>query len=97
MVQGTLVIFLIVGVTVFFIVEIVSVVIGISMTRTITGAVHRLYQGTQKVIEGDFSHRIEVTGNDQLAELSRVFQFDDRKYPAIAGGGERKRATAIGN
>ena len=64
---------LIVGVILFFIVEFVSMVIGITMTRTITGAVHRLYEGTQKVIEGDFSHRIEVTGKDQLAELSHSF------------------------
>lgn len=73
LVQGTLMISLIIGLIVFFIVEIVSVVIGISMTRTITGAVHRLYEGTQKVTEGDFSHRIEVTGKDQLADLSRSF------------------------
>jgi sigma-B regulation protein RsbU (phosphoserine phosphatase) len=71
--QTGLQILLIVGVAVFFIVEIVSLVIGTTMTRTITGAVHRLYQGTQKVIEGDFSHRIEVRGRDQLAELSRSF------------------------
>jgi sigma-B regulation protein RsbU (phosphoserine phosphatase) len=71
--QGVLVIILIIGLIVFVIVELVSVIIGISMTRTITGAVHRLYQGTQKVIEGDFSHRIDVTGKDQLAELSSSF------------------------
>jgi phosphoserine phosphatase RsbU/P len=64
---------LIVGVIVFFIVEIASWIIGITMTRTITGAVHRLYDGTQRVIEGDFSHRIQVTGTDQLAELSVSF------------------------
>jgi phosphoserine phosphatase RsbU/P len=64
---------LIVGVIVFFIVEIVSLIIGTTMTRTITGAVHRLYDGTQRVIEGDFSHRIQVTGTDQLAELSVSF------------------------
>ena len=71
--QGWLETFLIIGVIVFFIVEIVSVIIGITMTRTITSAVHRLYQGTQKMIEGDFSHRIEVKGKDQLADLSRSF------------------------
>jgi sigma-B regulation protein RsbU (phosphoserine phosphatase) len=38
-----------------------------------TGAVHRLYQGTQRAIEGDFSHRIQVKGRDQLAELSHSF------------------------
>ncbi len=73
LVQTGLQIALFVGVVVFFIVEIVSLVIGVTMTRTITGAVHRLYQGTEKVIEGDFSHRIEVRGRDQLAELSRSF------------------------
>ncbi|HYK61606.1 MAG TPA: SpoIIE family protein phosphatase [Bryobacteraceae bacterium] len=71
--QGVLQSLLIAGLVVFIIVEIISWIIGISMTRTITEAVHRLYEGTQKAIEGDFSHRIEVRGNDQLAELSRSF------------------------
>jgi phosphoserine phosphatase RsbU/P len=51
----------------------VSFVIGLSLTRTITGAVHRLYEGTQRIAKGDFSWRIAVTGNDQLAELGRSF------------------------
>jgi sigma-B regulation protein RsbU (phosphoserine phosphatase) len=51
----------------------VSLITGVSMTRTITGAVHNLYEGTQRVKEGDFSHRIEVHGNDQLGELGRSF------------------------
>jgi phosphoserine phosphatase RsbU/P len=71
--QDVVQISLIVGVIVFFLVEIVSLIIGTTMTRTITGAVHRLYDGTQRVIEGDFSHRIQVTGTDQLAELSVSF------------------------
>jgi sigma-B regulation protein RsbU (phosphoserine phosphatase) len=58
---------------VFLIVEIVSLMIGVSMTRTVTGAVHHLYEGTRRVMHGDFSHRIEVKGNDQLADLSRSF------------------------
>ena len=57
----------------FLIVQLVSVVIGISITRNITGAVHDLYEGTRKVKEGDFSHRIVVHGTDQLAELSGEF------------------------
>lgn len=71
--QEGLQLFLIIGVIVFFIVEIISLVIGVTMTRTITAAVHRLYEGTQKVMQGDFSHRIEVRGKDQLAELGRSF------------------------
>ncbi len=55
--QEGLVFLLIGGLAVFVVVEIISVVIGISLTRTITGAVHRLYQGMQRVTAGDFSHR----------------------------------------
>lgn len=51
----------------------VSIVIGLSLTRTITGAVHRLYEGTLQIAKGDFSWRIAVNGNDQLADLGRSF------------------------
>jgi len=57
----------------FLIVQLGSIIVGISITRTITGAVHDLYEGTEKVREGDFSHRIAVRGSDQLAELSLEF------------------------
>jgi sigma-B regulation protein RsbU (phosphoserine phosphatase) len=57
----------------FLIVEMVSLVAGIQLSRSMTGAVHELYAGTQHVKEGDFSYRIPVKGNDQLAELSASF------------------------
>ena len=60
-------------VTLFLIVELVSLVIGVSISRTITSAVHELYIGTRRIKEGDFSHRIPVRGNDQLAELGASF------------------------
>jgi sigma-B regulation protein RsbU (phosphoserine phosphatase) len=63
-----------VGIAALFLVEVfISVIIGVRITRTITGAVHELYEGTQRVMEGDFSHRIDVKGNDQLAQLGRSF------------------------
>ena len=64
---------LITGVVVFALVEIICWVIGITMTRNITGAVHHLYEGTHRIMQGDFSHRIEVRGKDQLAELGVSF------------------------
>ena len=70
--QDMLFLFAIVAVL-FLIVELISLVAGISMTKTITGAVHNLYEGTRKVTAGDFSHRIEVRGSDQLAALSSSF------------------------
>jgi sigma-B regulation protein RsbU (phosphoserine phosphatase) len=57
----------------FLIVGIAGLAIGISMSRSITGAVHSLYAGTQRVMRGDFSHLIQVSGRDQLAELSNSF------------------------
>lgn len=72
-VQGALVVILVAVSITFLIVELISLIIGITMTRTITRAVHHLYEGTQRVMHGDFSHRIEVYGRDQLAELSKSF------------------------
>ena len=71
--QGVLPILLLLVAGLFFLVEIVALIIGVSLTRTITRAVHNLYQGTQRVIEGDFAHRIQVHGKDQLGELGRSF------------------------
>ena len=58
---------------VFLIVELISLVIGVSITRTVTSAVHNLYEGTERVREGDFSHRIVVKGYDQIAVVSGSF------------------------
>lgn len=60
---------------VFFIVEISSIWIGVSLSRTITSAVNDLYEATVRIRGGDLSHRILVTGNDQLAELGTSFNI----------------------
>ncbi len=57
----------------FLLVEIVALVIGVSLSRRITRVVNELYQGTRRVIQGDFSNRIPVRGNDQLCELATSF------------------------
>jgi sigma-B regulation protein RsbU (phosphoserine phosphatase) len=57
----------------FLVVAVTGLGIGISMSRSITGAVHSLYEGTQRVVRGDFSHLIQVKGRDQIAELSTSF------------------------
>jgi len=54
-------------------VELASLIAGVQLTRTITGAVHELYEGTQRVKDGDFSYRIPVEGHDQLADLTASF------------------------
>ena len=58
---------------VFLLVELISLVAGVQLSRSITGAVHELYLGTRRIQQGDFGHRIPVKGNDQLAEVAASF------------------------
>lgn len=71
--QGIIRTVFIAGAIVFVLVEIICWIVGVTMTRTITGAVHHLYEGTQKVMEGQFSHRMLVSGRDQLADVGASF------------------------
>jgi sigma-B regulation protein RsbU (phosphoserine phosphatase) len=74
------------------IVELVSAVIGISMTGAITGAVHNLYEGTLKIGHGDFSHRIPVKGSDQLADLGHSFnQMTEQLEHLVVVAKEKER------
>lgn len=55
------------------IIELLALIIGTSLTRSITGAIAQLYRATQHVDQGDFSHRIPMKSRDQLAELANSF------------------------
>ena len=60
---------------VFAIIELVALWIGTRLTRTVTGTVSNLYRATTHVNRGDFSHRIPITSNDQLAALAGSFNL----------------------
>lgn len=51
----------------------VALSIGISISRAMTGAFQHLYTGTQRVQAGDFSTRIPLQGDDQVAALASSF------------------------
>ncbi len=51
----------------------VALFIGVRLTRTITLSVANLYEATQHVNRGDFSHRIQVREKDQLSTLQVAF------------------------
>src|SRR5438552_12556562 len=57
----------------FVLIGMVALIPGIVLTRRITNAVADLYQATQFVKAGDFSHRISMKQQDQLAELAESF------------------------
>lgn len=65
--------FLLVVAIIFALIEIAAIFIGTRLTRTVTGAVAQLYEGTTHVNRGDFSHRIPVRSNDQVATLATSF------------------------
>ncbi len=58
---------------VFAILEVVAMIIGVRLTRSMTGAVARLYDATGHINRGEFGHRIPVYSNDQLATLTKSF------------------------
>ena len=60
-------------IVIFAVIELIALIIGTRMTRTVTGAVAQLYDATKNVDRGDFSHRIPVKSDDQLAQLSLSF------------------------
>jgi sigma-B regulation protein RsbU (phosphoserine phosphatase) len=79
----------------FLIAEIIALLIGVSLTRTITGAVHDLYEGTMHIARGDFSHRIPLHGNDQLTALSSSFNnMAENMQRLLAVEKERERLQA---
>jgi sigma-B regulation protein RsbU (phosphoserine phosphatase) len=57
----------------FAIIVILALVIGTRLTRSVTGAVAQLYLATRHINQGDFSHRIPVRSDDQLATLAHSF------------------------
>ena len=57
----------------FLTIEAVALVMGFALAKSITGAVHELFTGTERVRQGDFSHRIQVETQDQLGELAGSF------------------------
>ena len=58
---------------IFLIIEVASLITGIVLTRTITGAVADLYGATQQVQAGNLTHRIRIQRKDQLGALAESF------------------------
>jgi sigma-B regulation protein RsbU (phosphoserine phosphatase) len=79
----------------FLLVEIVAVVIGVSLSRRIMRAVNQMYEGTRRVIRGDFTHRIPVKTRDQLGDLALSFnQMTSHLERLVLVEKERERLQA---
>jgi sigma-B regulation protein RsbU (phosphoserine phosphatase) len=57
----------------FLLIEAAALAAGFVLARSITGSVHELFAGTERVRRGDFAQPVRVTSRDQLGELAASF------------------------
>jgi sigma-B regulation protein RsbU (phosphoserine phosphatase) len=83
---------LVVIASLFIIIQLVALTMGVALARSITGAVHELFAGTERVKQGDFTHRIDVKAHDQLGELAISFnQMTESIEHLLQTEAEKKR------
>jgi sigma-B regulation protein RsbU (phosphoserine phosphatase) len=70
---GNVLVALVVLAGLFLIVQSAALVFGAWLARSITSAVHELFEGTARVQQGDFAHRIRIESRDQLGDLASSF------------------------
>jgi serine phosphatase RsbU (regulator of sigma subunit) len=70
--QGLLIVLFIIG-ALFLIIEAMALIAGFALAKSLTGSVHELFVGTERVRQGDFTHKIAVKSEDQLGELAGSF------------------------
>jgi sigma-B regulation protein RsbU (phosphoserine phosphatase) len=73
LIGSAVVLWLTVLIVFFLLIALAAISYAVILTRSITGAVHYLYEGTKRVEAGELDHEIPITGHDQLAGLSRSF------------------------
>lgn len=72
--KGNVVRGVLIGVAIFFgLLELMSLLMAVSLSRTITRSVAELYLGTRQIDAGHLGHRIPVKRKDQLAALASSF------------------------
>jgi phosphoserine phosphatase RsbU/P len=65
---------LLLAIAIFFgVIELAALYIGVRLSRSMTSSVAELYRATEHVNRGDLSHRIQISGHDQMAALEGSF------------------------
>jgi phosphoserine phosphatase RsbU/P len=76
----------------FLVIQFFALVVGFALAQSITGSVHQLFIGTERVQQGDFSHQIAVKTRDQLGELADSFNaMTSRLSGLLSEMAEKKR------
>ena len=91
-VRGVLLIVIVATAVLFLLVEVVAGGVGFALAMRVTGAVNGLYEGTRRIIFGDFRHRIPVRSSDQVGELTQSFnQMTDNLERLLVVEKEKER------
>jgi serine phosphatase RsbU (regulator of sigma subunit) len=89
--QGLLLVLIAIG-ALFLIIQFVALIAGLTLAKSITGSVHELFAGTERVRQGDFTHKIAVKTQDQLGELASSFNsMTDSIEELLLQAAEKKR------
>src|SRR5579863_6470954 len=69
--------------------------LGLVITRSITRPLEQLVEGSKMLAQGEFQHRVPVRGEDELAQLGRVFNDTARRlqdlYESLQNSEDRLR------
>ena len=57
----------------FLVIELISVISGFLLAKSITASVHNLFEGTERIKAGDLNYQIKVGAADQLGDLANSF------------------------
>jgi sigma-B regulation protein RsbU (phosphoserine phosphatase) len=90
---GDILLFMFIFVAVLLVlIQLVALAMGVALARSITSSVHELFAGTERVRQGDFTHRIAVKAKDQLGDLAVSFnQMTESIEHLLETEAEKKR------
>ncbi|MBV8357606.1 MAG: PAS domain-containing protein, partial [Deltaproteobacteria bacterium] len=63
-----------------------AVLLGLHVTRSITGPLSELYTAAQALARGEFQHRVKLAGADELTALGRGFNYATRQLSELYDG-----------
>jgi phosphoserine phosphatase RsbU/P len=83
---------MLIGIAIFFaVVELIALIIGVRLTRSMTKSVAELYSATQYVNRGELNHQIAVRSNDQMAALEQSFNSMTRSLSKLIAEQKEKQ------
>ena len=73
----------------------IATALGVGITRSITGPLARLVEGSKRLARGEFDYKVPVSGNDELSRLGQVFNDTGRQlqdlYASLQSSEDRLR------